>query len=295
MDTEAVIERQRRIGRPAGIVGLVAIGILFGSQFISVGDVANDNSAVSLAAVAENSGALLAAAILGAIGQLMFAAPLYAMFDAAQRRSDTMRRGLIGLAIAGPIFAAVGSIVGFIALDSAADAFLDPDNGYDLSSEADADDALEGVGIRQLVLGLGSAAGISLVITLIYVGLNAMRVGLLTRFWGTLTMALGVALLLPGFTFISLPIVIGVFSLLLANIWPGSRPPAWEAGVAMPWPKGGGGPVEEPSPDEGEELARPEDFDGSGRELEPEASPQPDEGPAPADDGPRKRKRKQRD
>lgn len=295
MNKEAVIERERRIGRPAGIIGIVAIGILFGSQFISVGEVANDNSAVSLAAVADNSSALLAAAILGAIAQLMFAAPLYAMFDAAQRRSDTMRRGLIGLAVAGPVFAAAGSIVGFIALDSAADAFLDPANGYDMSSEADADDALEDVGIRQLVLGLGSAAGISLVITLIYVGLNAMRVGLLSRFWGTLTMALGVALLLPGFTFITLPIVIGAFSLLLANIWPGSRPPAWEAGVAIPWPKGGAASEEEPSPDAEEELARPEDFDGSGRELDPEVLPDGDEGSVLSDDGPRRRKRKQRD
>lgn len=295
MDNEAVIERERRIGRPAGIIGIAAVALLFGSQFISVGEVANDDSAVSLAAVAENSDALLVAAILGAIAQLLFAAPLYAMFDAAQRRSDTMRRGLIGLAIAGPIFAAAGSIVGFIALDSAADAFLDPSNGYDLSSAADADDALENVGIRQLVLGLGSAAGISLVITLIYTGLNSMRVGLLSRFWGTLTMALGVALLLPGFTFISLPLVVGVFSLLLANIWPGSRPPAWESGTAMPWLKGGAGAEQEPASDGEEELARPEDFDGSGRELEPEAPPAPDDGPAPADDGPRKRKRKQRD
>lgn len=283
MDTAAVIERERRFGRVAGFIGLAAILILFGSQLISVGDVASENSAESLNAVVENKDALFAAALIGAIAQLMFAFPLYAMFEAAQARSETMRRGLIGLAIAGPVFAAAGSIVGYFALESAADAFLDPANGYDTGSEADADDALEDVGTRQLVLGLGSAAGISLVITLIYVGLNAMRVGLLTRFWGTLTMALGVALLLPGFTFISLPVVIGLFSLLLAGIWPGTRPPAWDEGSAVPWPGRGGEPEPEPL---GEEAARPEDFDVG--------EPEPGGEEAPEVQGPSKRKRKQR-
>jgi hypothetical protein len=66
--------------------------------------------------------------------------------------------------------------------------------------------------------------------------LNAMRVGLLTRFWGSLGMALGVAV---------------VFALPLTWIWflflgflllgavPGGRPPAWETGEATPWPSPG--------------------------------------------------------
>ena len=71
-----------------------------------------------------------------------------------------------------------------------------------------------------------------------------MRTGLLTRFWGSLGMALGVAALLLLVQFTMIWFI--YFGLLLLGRLPGGRPPAWAAGEAIPWPtpgeKAGGKP-----------------------------------------------------
>ena len=59
-----------------------------------------------------------------------------------------------------------------------------------------------------------------------------MRVGLLTRFWGSLGMALGVAALLLLVQFTMIWFI--YFGLLLLGRLPGGRPPAWAAGEADP-------------------------------------------------------------
>jgi len=77
-----------------------------------------------------------------------------------------------------------------------------------------------------------------------------------------------------------------VIALLVAAWWPGTRPPAWDAGKAMPPPAPGRPGDAEPREDE---LAAPEDFEGSATELPPEPAPEPEGG-----NGPQKRKRKRR-
>ena len=64
-----------------------------------------------------------------------------------------------------------------------------------------------------------------------------MRTGLLTRFWGSLGMALGVAALLLLVQFTMIWFI--YFGLLLLGRLPGGRPPAWAAGEAIPWPTPG--------------------------------------------------------
>ena len=71
---------------------------------------------------------------------------------------------------------------------------------------------------------------------MIYTPLQAVRAGLLTRFFGTLGMALGVSIILlgpPGTLLLAL--WIGGLGLLFVGRTPGGRPPAWEAGQAIPW------------------------------------------------------------
>jgi hypothetical protein len=124
--------------------------------------------------------------------------------------------------------------------------------------------------------GLGIAGGLGFVVALFYSCLWAMRTGLLSRFWGSLGMALGVAALFGLMPFVLLWFL--YLGVLLLDRLPGGRPPAWAAGEAIPWPT------------PGEKAAA---------ELEPDGGWEESEAPSPGEDddgesGP-KRKRKQRE
>lgn len=77
----------------------------------------------------------------------------------------------------------------------------------------------------------------------VYGALNAMRVGLLTRFMGVLGIIVGAALILgsvlpfagSGFPLVQAFWLIGL-GLIYLDRWPGGVPPAWSAGEARPWP-----------------------------------------------------------
>ena len=86
----------------------------------------------------------------------------------------------------------------------------------------------QAIGLASLGLGLGW----------VVICLNAMRVGLLTRFLGVLGIICGVLIVLPILS--PLPIVqtfwLGAMAVLLAGRWPNGLPPAWTTGEAVPWP-----------------------------------------------------------
>ena len=63
--------------------------------------------------------------------------------------------------------------------------------------------------------------------------LDAMRVGLLTRFMGVFGIALGPAFVLQ-FGSLILPLWLLALAALFAGRWPGGLPPAWESGEASP-------------------------------------------------------------
>jgi hypothetical protein len=103
-----------------------------------------------------------------------------------------------------------------------------------------------------------------------------MRTGLLSRFWGSLAMAVGVAALI-GLTPLAL-LWFFYLGLLLVGILPGGRPPAWAAGEAIPWPT------------PGQKIAA--DLDpGEDEALEP-AQPEADGSPEAPRELPRKRKKR---
>jgi hypothetical protein len=83
-------------------------------------------------------------------------------------------------------------------------------------------------------------AVLTLMVALLYFSFQAMRTGLLTRFGGSLGMALGAAM------FLIFPVALIVLMLWLLYMgalfmgWVrGGRPPAWAAGEAIPWPTPG--------------------------------------------------------
>ena len=125
---------------------------------------------------------------------------------------------------------------------------------------------------------------LGLIVATVYVPLQAVRVGLLSRFFGTFGMALGVSIILlpPGTLLLAL--WFGWLGLLFVGKVPGGRPPAWEAGEAIPWLK----PGEERSsaPPNGEAI--------EGEATEVAAAGEPPGGSRGGQSGSHKRKRKRR-
>jgi hypothetical protein len=101
----------------------------------------------------------------------------------------------------------------------------------------EATNAISEVPLEDAASGFGIGGRLGLAVALLYTCLWAMRVGLLTRFWGSLGMALGVATLLGLVLFLVIWFI--YFALLLLGRVPGGRPPAWAAGEAIPWPTPG--------------------------------------------------------
>ncbi len=122
-------------------------------------------------------------------------------------------------------------------------------------------------------------AVLGLLVMMIYVPLQAQRVGLLSRFFGSLGMALGASmiLILPV-ALLGVLVWTGYLGLLFVDRVPGTRPPAWDAGEAVPWPR----PGEQPAAEGGA-------IEGEGTEVG-EGEPSPATGETPNE----RRKRKQR-
>jgi hypothetical protein len=125
----------------------------------------------------------------------------------------------------------------------------------------------------QTVLGYtGLVAQLALVIALIYTSLHAMRNGLFTRFFGTMCMALAVAMVLlpiPGFFTLAPLVFAGGVLLILLRRSPGGLPPAWDAGESKPWPK----------PGEEEAQGAAEVLEGDASEVEDAGAGEDDESP----------------
>jgi hypothetical protein len=271
---DRIVARERRAARPVGVAA-VGAAVLFVAAIIinqnaGVGDAGGD--AQFLLDFDEDRGTLLLASLIQSAGMLLVIAPLFYLFRAASARSERMRPSLVGITVAGPVFLAAGTILQWFAFDQAASDFATTGGGLGVPVGEYAEDLIRDQGTYSAAQGFTFAGTLGFVIAIVYTALNAMRVGLLTRFWGTLGMALGVSMLFLGF--IGVLVLVFALGLLILGAWPGGRPPAWDAGVAIPWPR----PGEEPA---GEGEPEPE---GANPEPAPEGQPS---GPSP-----RKRKRR---
>lgn len=296
------LEREKKWTLPAGIAAVAGVAMYFIGQWVSRSGIGSpEGTAEILEAVNEHSSnVLLGSAIQGA-GIALLAAPLAFLFLAALARSDRMRRGLVVIAVAGPVFLGLGTFFSALSLVDASDSWqgektpgvtkcYEDEAGAGDEGEAPAaltdeqkDDCLDEVaadlrgeaGTAGLALGLLAGGGIGFLIALLYTGLNAMRTGLLTRFWGSLGMAVGVILLLPQLQIIAFAWFI-FLGLLLAGWIPGGRPPAWETGRAIPWPVPG--ETRDDDPDDDDVIdGSADEIEISAAELEPgEAEDFPD-------------------
>jgi hypothetical protein len=232
----------------------------------------------------DNATSVLASSIAVAIGYLALGWALTYLAVATRARRSGLPATVVYLPIVAGILQALATVLSAVATNSAIADFL--------AGPRTVDDALDvsgsGLAVFASLLGLPGALGLALGLVLIC--LNAMRVGLLTRFMGVLGIITGALQILPlgG----PLPVVQCVWLLLLGVLflgrWPGGQPPAWRTGRAEPWPSAA--QVREQRQRAAGERSG-EVFRPPGEEREPAAVPA---GPAAPGGSARKRKRKRR-
>jgi hypothetical protein len=279
-----IIERESRWQQLAGWAAVAGSGLFVASIVIQ------QSAAVPIGglrterfrAVDEASGQLLTAAIISSVAFLLITIPLLYLFRAAEARSERVSGPMIGFVFIGPALLAVQAIIGSLAQAQVASDFVAmAPNGGDIYTMLD--DLIDDNSLSQFAASLYIPAGLGFVVAMVYIPLQAMRTGLLTRFFATLGMALGVStvILPPGV--LGVMIWFGWLGFTILDRVPKGRPPAWAAGEAIPWPR----PGEEPQV----ATAPAGVVDGDATEVFPE--PQPQDHSARRERA-RKRKRKRR-
>jgi hypothetical protein len=241
MSKRAILERERRWALPAGLSAIIAPVLIVGSLVVAGQlDLPTTGLATeSLRAFDANEGALLALAFMRAIGFLLLIPPLLFLWQATRARRPELPATMVGFAFIGPALLALQGILGYFGQAQVASDFV---NQYVAGGDIYTllDDLTEDSGLSTAAGGMGFAAILGVGVAMVYFPLQAMRAGLLTRFFATLGMALGGAtILLLGQILIPDTLWFLWLGLVFIGRTPKGRPPAWDAGEAIPWPRPG--------------------------------------------------------
>ena len=235
---------EERWATPTALAAFAAVLFVIAAILVAtqgVGSAGGDSEL--LRNVEAHRSAQLISSILQAIGISLLAVPLYYLFRSAKARSDRMRGQLVGVIIAAPLFLGALAILGGVSTLHAASDFVSNEvphllaKGVKLESDHANEIATETISdapLRPLAAGFGFGGQIGFVVAMIYTCLYAMRVGLLTRFWGSLGMALGAV----SFLFFQFALLWFIYLGILL-LRKDSQPPAWAAGEPIPWPTPG--------------------------------------------------------
>jgi hypothetical protein len=223
-----VRNRQVALAAAAGILLILGVAIQLGGPHVNVNE-------KTLGLITEHKRFTrdLAGSIVTALSLVAVAATLHYLWGAAMAREPTLKPPFMGwVAVAGGVLEGIAVVVYVIAFGSAANDFVS--HGSQTFPEANALLSRGSLLIPQIANYLGLFL---LAIALVMVSLNAMRVGLLTRFLGYLGIIGGVLTIIP---LVPIPIVEAYWLLALAYLlsgrWPSGVPPAWSSGKAEPWP-----------------------------------------------------------
>ncbi len=176
---------------------------------------------------------VVAVQVVPAIATALIGIALVFLYLSTKARNPQLGKLPLIAAIAGAVLVMVPALVGAVALTLDVRAFADAT----AQGEQAAREALRSstVAAAFSLVQLGTfVVGLGFVLT----ALNAMRVGLLTRFMGVLGIIVGLLFVFPlegQLPFVKIFWLLALGSLLLGH-WPGGMPPAWVTGEAQPWP-----------------------------------------------------------
>jgi hypothetical protein len=305
-----VVAWEKRWAMPTVLATFGAVALLLASVVIG-SSLGGGGEADSLRNLHDHASTVTLVSVIQALGFLLLAMPLLYLFRAVRERSPRLRAQFLPLVMLAPIALSVAAVLNGVSANDAATAFVNgkgtssltrvaatkecrAEQSDDASAFRDdfgtgsgalsdcattqiendrAEDTIKDTSIRKIAEGIQFGGLLALAFALIYSCLNGMRAGLLTRFWGALGIAIGAASI---FGLFQLGIIWFLyFGLLVAGWLPGGRPPAWEAGEAVPWPSPGeraAAELEESSEDGDEDSEGEDDGGANGSAPQPPAS-----------------------
>jgi hypothetical protein len=279
---QAQVDWEARVGRPAAAAAALAAVFSLASVIVQATAFRDspDGDRGTLVTVNEQGSDLWLAVGLRCVSLAGLGFVLYYLLQATRYRRP-MPAIIAPLVYLGPLLLVVGSIITQLDLANLADDFTSSGVIEGRAGEERAEDLLD----DRSPVGLAVASGgtLALALALVFVSLNAMRAGLLSRFMGILGVIAGALLVLP---LSPIPIVqifwLGALAALFLGRWPNGRGPAWEAGEGIPWPSAA-------------ELRERSVGDAVRSQFEgPEDEPEPEAEPAEGQPASRRRKRKRR-
>ncbi len=182
----------------------------------------------------DHSNQLLVVSLVLAAGSLLTGYALRYMYRVTSARTSRLPKIALVAAIAGPIMVAVSELGLQIFVSYKSGQFAD---ASDHGTQA-AHDALKGGALVAATL-LRQLGVLVVGLAFVLINLNAMRVGLLTRFMGILGIIAGVLFVIPLGS--QLPVVqtfwLVALGFLILQRWPGGNVPlSWRSGKPEPWP-----------------------------------------------------------
>jgi hypothetical protein len=175
----------------------------------------------------------IASHLVPAFATALVGVALTFLYRSTKARDPQMNMIAVGAAIAGALLVAIPALVAAVSLTLDARAFA----GAGDQGERAARDVLESP-LRSAAAWLGVLGTASIGLGFVLTAINAMRVGLLTRFMGVLGIIVGVLFIVPlegQLPFVKVFWLLALGALFLGR-WPGGPPPAWVTGEAQPWP-----------------------------------------------------------
>ncbi len=172
-------------------------------------------------------------AVINGFGLCALAATLAFLLDITRARNELVKPWIKWMVIVGGVVAALSGIVYAVVIANTADTFVSQGS---LTYEQ-ANHLTSAPGLLALPF-IGQASALLLAVGFVLIALQAMRVGLLTRFMGYLGIFTGILVLFPIGS--PVPVVQGFWLLALAYLlsgrWPSGVPPSWRSGRAEKWP-----------------------------------------------------------
>lgn len=172
--------------------------------------------------------------LLPALAAAALGVTLTFLYRSTLARNPQLSRLPLISAVAGSVLLVVAALVTTVSLTLDVQAFADAADQSEQAARDVFSSPARDVGGYLSLLGR-----LALSVAIVTGALNAMRVGLLTRFMGVLGMIVGVLFVIPQLEgqvpFVKIFWLAGLGALFLHR-WPGGVPPAWVTGEAQPWP-----------------------------------------------------------